>query len=185
MEVLVAVSVLSLVGLMAWRGMDAMIRGKEVIDQRSESDSKFLYLAKQFEKDCSEIPSASQIGFSPLEVRDGELWFLRRITINGQLNWMLIVYKAGSTGFKREVILNTSNLPEVKKYLSSPSINQSSTQANMSEIYQINEISHQVLELIPQSNQLSTYYARGIKVRWYANNVQNPLTRSCLIGQGL
>jgi hypothetical protein len=185
MEVLVAVSVLSLLGLMAWRGMDAMIRGKEVIDQRSESDSKFLYLAKQFDKDCSEIPNASQIGFSPIEIRGGELWLLRRMTINGQLNWILLVYKADGAGLKRQTILNTLNLLEVKAYLTSPSINQNSSQANMGEIYQINEISHQALELIPQSNEAATYLSRGIKVQWHAKNFQNPMTRSCLFGQGL
>jgi general secretion pathway protein J len=185
LEVLVAMSVLSLVGLMAWRGMDAMIRGKEVIDQRTESDSKYLYLAKQFDKDCSEIPSAGQIGFSPIEIREGELWLLRRLSTNGQLNWMLVVYKAGSTGFKRQVIVSSADLLEIKRHFSSSNINQNTTQENIDSILQINEISHQVLELIPQSNEVNTHSARGIKVRWYANNLPNPLTRSCLIGKGL
>jgi general secretion pathway protein J len=185
LEVLVAMSVLSLVGLMAWRGMDAMIRGKEVIDQRTESDSKYLYLAKQFDKDCSEIPSVGQIGFSPIEIRDGELWLLRRLSTNGQLNWTLLVYKAGITGFKRQVIVSSADLLKIKRNFSSSNINQNTTQENIDSILQINEISHQVLELIPQSNEVSTHSARGIKVRWYANNLPNPLTRSCLIGQGL
>jgi prepilin-type N-terminal cleavage/methylation domain-containing protein len=185
LEVLVAMSVLSLVGLMAWRGMDAMIRGKEVIDQRTEEDSKYLYLAKQFDKDCSEIPNASQIGFSPIELREGELWLLRKFSANGNLNWMLVVYKAGGAGFKRQVIVSSADLLEIKRYFSSSNINQNTTQENIDSILHIHEISHQVLELIPQSNDVSAQSARGIKVRWYVNNLSNPLTRSCLIGQGL
>ena len=185
LEVLVAMSVLSLVGLMAWRGMDAMIRGREVIDQRTELDSKYLYLAKQFDKDCSEIPNATQIGFSPIEIRESELWLLKRGSANGHLNWMLVVYKAGNTGLKRQVIISSKDLFEIKRHLSLSNIDLNTTPENIDSRLQINEISHQVLELIPQSNEVSTHSARGIKVQWYATNVPNPLTRSCLIGQGI
>jgi general secretion pathway protein J len=185
MEVLVAMSVLALVGLMAWRGMDAMIRAKEVISQRTELDTQYLHLAKQFDKDCNEMPSAHQIGFSPIIMKDGELWLLRRITINGHLNWMLVFYKADKTGFIRQEILSTVDLLEIKRYLTSMTIGQSLSQVNQNSTLKINAISHQELELIPPSNQASTDFSRGIKVRWYANNLPNPLVRSCLIGQGL
>lgn len=185
MEVLVAMSVLALVGLMAWRGMDAMIRGKEVIDQRSESDAQYLYLAKQFDKDCSEMPSANQIGFSPMAIKNGDLWFLRRITINGYPHWMLLLYKADITGFQRQEILTTSDLLEIKRYLSSTGTHPTLTQENLDAILQINDISLQVLELTPPSNEANAYLSRGIKVSWYVKNVQHPMTRSCLIGQGL
>lgn len=185
LEVLVAMSVLALVGLMAWRGMDAMIRGKEVIDQRSELDAQYLHLVKQFDKDCSEMPSSNQIGFSPIAIKDGELWLLRRITSNGHLSWMLVVYKASSNGFKRQVVVSSADLIEIKRHFSSSNINPNTTQENIDAILQINEISHQVLELIPPSNEVNAYFSSGIKVSWYFKSIQHPMIRSCLIGQGL
>ena len=54
-EVLVALIIMAVVGLMAWRGMDAMIRGRETIDRRSTQDASYVQLVRQFERDCQEM----------------------------------------------------------------------------------------------------------------------------------
>ena len=41
-EVLVALIVISMVGLMAWRGMDAMMRGQENIEGRAKQDAVYI-----------------------------------------------------------------------------------------------------------------------------------------------
>ena len=48
-------AIMALVGLLAWRGMDAMIRGREVIERRSNDDLAYIQLVRQFERDCQEI----------------------------------------------------------------------------------------------------------------------------------
>jgi Tfp pilus assembly protein PilX len=54
LEVVVALVIMALVGLMAWRGMDAMIRGRETIDRRANQDAGYSQLVRQFERDCQE-----------------------------------------------------------------------------------------------------------------------------------
>ena len=60
-EVLVALIVISIVGLMAWRGMDAMMRGQENIEGRAKQDAVYNQLIRQFERDCQEIMPSSTL----------------------------------------------------------------------------------------------------------------------------
>ena len=62
LEVVVALVIMALVGLMAWRGMDAMIRGREIIDRRANQDAGYSQLVRQFERDCQEILRRDEIG---------------------------------------------------------------------------------------------------------------------------
>jgi len=48
-------AIMAIVGLLAWRGMDAMIRGREVIERRSNDDLSYMQLVRQFDRDCQEI----------------------------------------------------------------------------------------------------------------------------------
>lgn len=55
LELIVAMAIMAIVGLLAWRGMDAMIRGREVIERRSNEDLSYVQLVRQFDRDCQEI----------------------------------------------------------------------------------------------------------------------------------
>jgi prepilin-type N-terminal cleavage/methylation domain-containing protein len=55
LELIVAMAIMAIVGLLAWRGMDAMIRGREVIERRSNEDFSYIQLVRQFDRDCQEI----------------------------------------------------------------------------------------------------------------------------------
>lgn len=54
-EVIVAMVIMALIGIMAWQGMDAMIRGREGIDRRANQDASYNQLVRQFERDCQTI----------------------------------------------------------------------------------------------------------------------------------
>jgi prepilin-type N-terminal cleavage/methylation domain-containing protein len=184
-EVLVAVTILSLVGLMAWRGMDAMIMGSNVIEKRRDADSAYLQLVKQFDKDCSEIPSADQIGFSPIAYGQNELFILRKAKLNGQISWIIVSYKFSNQGFKRQIILDISGLTEIKNILAMANKN-SATELSDSEISMtISDITNQKFILLPDSQNENINVARGIQAQWFIKNIKYPITRSCLIGQGI
>jgi len=184
-EVLVSVTILSLVGLMAWRGMDAMIKGNEVIEKRRDTDSAYLKLIKQFDKDCSEIPSADQLGFSPIAYSQNELLILRKAKINGQTSWILVSYKASNEGFNRQIFLNISDLSEIKNILAmankKSNIDPPDSEISMSIV----DINQQTFTLLPDSQNRSINSARGIQVQWFVKSTKDPMTRFCLIGQGI
>lgn len=57
-------AIMAIVGLLAWRGMDAMIRGREVIERRSNEDLSYMQLVRQFDRDCQEILRRDELNFS-------------------------------------------------------------------------------------------------------------------------
>ncbi len=116
LEVIIAVAIMALVGLMAWRGMDAMIRGREVIDRRANQDANYSQLVRQFERDCQEVlrrPELSSLALamgnsvtqgsniSALAAGAKNLWFMRRFRADNQDAWLIAGYVMGPNGLQR------------------------------------------------------------------------------------
>ena len=113
LEVIVAMVIMALVGLMAWRGMDAMIRGREVIDRRASQDADYLQLVRQFERDCQSVLGKDELsalgnsqvaaGGSVSAVAAGakNIWFLRRYRQDGLDAWLVAGYGMGPAGLQR------------------------------------------------------------------------------------
>ena len=116
LEVIVALVIMALVGLMAWRGMDAMIRGREVIDRRANQDADYSQLVRQFEKDCQSVlvrdelsslansqAGGSANGGAVSAVASGakNIWFLRRYRADNVDAWLIAGYGMGPTGLQR------------------------------------------------------------------------------------
>jgi|GEM_PF-510922 len=120
LEVIVALVIMALVGLMAWRGMDAMIRGREVIDRRANQDADYSQLVRQFEKDCQSVlvrdelsslansqaggGASSSVGSGAVSaVASGakNIWFLRRFRADNVDAWIIAGYGMGPNGLQR------------------------------------------------------------------------------------
>ena len=114
LEVIVALVIMALVGLMAWRGMDAMIRGREVIDRRANQDADYSQLVRQFERDCQSVLGKDELsalgnsqaggaGSAVSAVAAGakNIWFLRRYRQDGLDAWLVAGYGMGTAGLQR------------------------------------------------------------------------------------
>ena len=114
LEVIVAIVIMALVGLMAWRGMDAMIRGREVIDRRTNQDADYSQLVRQFERDCQSVLGKDELsalgnsqaggsGSAVSAVAAGakNIWFLRRYRQDGLDAWLVAGYGMGPAGLQR------------------------------------------------------------------------------------
>lgn len=185
LEVLIAVTILSLVGLMSWRGMDAMIKGNEVIDQRRVADSAHLNLIKQFDKDCSEIPNPDQLGFTPYAVSQNELLLLRKSKLNGQTTWILVTYKITKEGLQRQIVSSNNEIAELKIIIENANKNFTSDRSNFEINMKIDDIANQKFFFLPEPLTAGRNEIRGIQAQWFVKNVKEPITRSCLIGQGI
>lgn len=130
-ETIVALAIMALVGLMAWRGMDAMIRGRETIDRRANVDANYFQLVRQFERDCQEslrrdeiaplfatassgtgtgtvtgtVSTSSSAGnastISSLAAGAKNIWWIRRYRADNQDAWMIVGYGMAPTGLQR------------------------------------------------------------------------------------
>jgi len=116
LEIIVALVIMALVGLMAWRGMDAMIRGREVIDRRANQDADYSQLVRQFEKDCQSVlvrdelsslvntqAGANAISGAVSAIASGtkNIWFLRRYRADNVDAWLIAGYGVGPNGLQR------------------------------------------------------------------------------------
>lgn len=128
-EMIVALVIMALVGLMAWRGMDAMIRGRETIDRRANLDANYFQLVRQFERDCQEslrrdevaplfsaagagggigssasgsVSSATNTSaISSLAAGAKNIWWVRRYRADNQDAWMIVGYAMSPAGLQR------------------------------------------------------------------------------------
>jgi prepilin-type N-terminal cleavage/methylation domain-containing protein len=114
LEVIVALVIMALVGLMAWRGMDAMIRGREVIDRRANQDADYSQLVRQFERDCQSALGKDELSalgnsqaggsgsaVSAVAAGSKNIWFLRRYRQDGLDAWLVAGYGMGAAGLQR------------------------------------------------------------------------------------
>ena len=116
LEVIVALVIMALVGLMAWRGMDAMIRGREVIDRSANQDADYSQLVRQFEKDCQSVLVRDELSslanaqagggvnggaISAIATGAKNIWFLRRYRADNIDAWLIAGYGMGPAGLQR------------------------------------------------------------------------------------
>ena len=113
LEVIVAMAIMVIVGLLAWRGIDAMIRGRELIERSSNQDLAYMQLVRQFDRDCQEIIRRDELNLSVggLNTNSGPLpsiatgskniWWLRHYHVDARDAWLLVGYGVGPTGLQR------------------------------------------------------------------------------------
>lgn len=185
LEVLVAMTILTLVGLMAWRGMDAMIRGSEVIAQRSKVDSQFFSLVRQFDRDCQEILNPQEMGSSPIAYGKNNIWMVRRQQVDGR-DALLVVGYVMTDGELRRVtsppMMNRTGLSMLwAGMVRDPDLSPSDFRVSS----QWRDIYQQLLFLTRPENSDSVDLPRGLTMRWRVDGFSFPIIRSCLLGGSL
>jgi len=186
-EVLVALIIISIVGLMAWRGMDAMMRGQENIEGRAKQDAVYIQLIRQFERDCQEITSDSTLDLPSYSVGDKNIWWVRRYEQANQSNWIIVGYGISANGLRRSVsrpLLNKTDILGLwQPVLRDPDL----VSSNMKTSLEVSEIIYQEASAItnaPSQGSISTQLA-GFSMRWGIKNIPFPISRSCLAGTSL
>jgi general secretion pathway protein J len=100
-EVLVAMTIMALVGIMAWRGMDALIRGREGIDRRANQDAAYTQLVNQFERDCQAIVRPEELGANPISVGAKTIWWVRQYRLDQRDAFLIVGYGMAPGGLQR------------------------------------------------------------------------------------
>ena len=186
-EVLVALIVISIVGLMAWRGMDAMMRGHENIEGIAKQDAVYIQLIRQFERDCQEITFDSTLDLPSYSVGDKNIWWVRRYEQANQINWIIVGYGISASGLRRLVsrpLVNKTDILSLwQPMLRDPDL----VSSNMKTSLEIPEIIYQeasAITIAPGQGSISAQLA-GFSMRWGIKNIPFPISRSCLAGTSL
>ncbi|AOY92437.1 general secretion pathway protein GspJ [Cupriavidus sp. USMAA2-4] len=94
LEMLVAITLLAVIAVIGWRGLDAMTRGRErLVDHDARLDAlKVLY--GQFQSDCEHLASPAALQGSPVEFAPGLLLMVRdRRSENNPTTWQVVAYR--------------------------------------------------------------------------------------------
>ena len=186
-EVMVALVVISIVGLMAWRGMDAMIRGQEGIDGRSKQDALYFQVVRQFERDCHEILLSSNLEIPVYVAGQKNIWWLRRYDQANQINWVIVGYGISENGLRRWVSRPLTNKSDALGLWQSVLRDPDLVSSNMKSTLEIPEIILQEAGIITNNPSQGSNIPplAGFNIRWGLRNIAFPITRSCLAGTSL
>lgn len=185
LEVLVAMTILALVGLMAWRGMDAMIRGSEVIAQRSKVDNQYFGLVRQFDRDCHEILSPKEIDSVPIAYGKNNLWFVRRQQVDGREVVLVVGYVMSDGVLRRVTSPPLRNRSEFSVLWAGIVRDPDLSSSDLIVSSQWSDIHQQLFFLARPDNSNPIDLPRGLTMRWQVNGFSLPIIRSCLLGGSL
>lgn len=79
-ELLVAITILAIVAVLGWRGLDSIVRAREALNQELEQTRGLQLAFAQMHNDCDKIALSSAIGDRPvLDAQGGRLTLVRMV----------------------------------------------------------------------------------------------------------
>lgn len=185
LEVLVAMTILALVGLMAWHGMDAMIRGSEVIEHRSGLDRQYMRLVQQFDRDCHEILSIQEMDSLPLVYGKTNVWFMRHYLVDGRDAWLLVAYVMSPMGLQRITSSPLLERSHVTTLWAGIARDPDLIPSDLRVSFQLNDIFQQKFIVSQRENSSPLDMPNGLIMQWLVRGYSFPIIRSCLLGGSL
>ena len=183
-EMMVALVIMAIIGLMAWRGLDGLVRGKERLEVHAEQQRDLQYALTLLDRDCLSMVIDDQVS-QPVALGSRSVWWLRNDANNGPPAWQIVGYRSQTDGLYRAlspVFPNKDKALEAWRGLSS------APDAGYSQV-DLQLISKQIIRqdtTVLSSAPNITSPVKGLKVLWYlaSNQPGNelPVTRICLAG---
>lgn len=184
-EVMIALVIMAMLGLMSWRGLDGLIRGKERIETYNQQQRDLQYALTLLDRDCNAMLSAEDVGAPPIIVGQESVWWLRQLSLNDKPGWQLVGYRTGHDGLYR--------------LTSAPFVNRDVARDAWQNLLKAPDKGYPAAEGQPLSADIrrqevtllgdmpsSTTPVKALRVVWQvvANdpNADRPLTRVCLAG---
>lgn len=114
-ELLVAISVLAIVAVMGWRGLDTIIRARVALTQDLDNTRGLQLAFAQLQNDCTQIASATLLqGRQALRIDQGRLSLVRTLQTEGQpLRVQVVTYQVRDGVLLRQELPATRDLSEI------------------------------------------------------------------------
>lgn len=94
LELLVAITLLAILAVIAWRGLDSMTRTHEALAQRDERIEALKTAYAQFDADCTQLADPNTLSRSPIEVDANRVLMVRDRRDDGQPPaWQVVLYR--------------------------------------------------------------------------------------------
>ncbi|ANA33239.1 PulJ/GspJ family protein [Ralstonia mannitolilytica] len=94
LELLVAITLLAILAVIAWRGLDSMTRTHEALAQRDERIEALKTAYAQFDADCTQLADPNTLSRAPVEMDANRVLLVRDRRDDGQPPaWQVVVYR--------------------------------------------------------------------------------------------
>lgn len=183
-EMMVALVIMAIIGLMAWRGLDGLVRGKERLETHAEQQRDLQYALTLLDRDCFSMVIDDQVN-QPVALGNRSMWWLRYDLTSGLPAWNIVGYRSQTDGLYRVLspaFANKEQALEAWRGLSAaPDGGYSQVELQLIS----KQIVRQETTVLSNAPNIITP-VKGLKVLWYlaANQPGNeqPITRVCLAG---
>ena len=180
-ELLVGLVILAIVGLLAWRGLDSILRAKDAIENRMRSSAQIDQVVSQWVTDCEMLVRLENSAVSPALVHQNSLWLLRRTFKNRDVHWQIVRYQLINQQLERSVSrlfpIDTTSLDLWVGF----SREMDSRIGSFQKTFQVDFVERQEFRLFFNSESTKKQL-QGMQVEWWFKDTLLPLSKSCLSG---
>ena len=180
-ELLVGLVILAIVGLLAWRGLDSILRAKDAIENRMRSSAQIDQVVSQWVTDCEMLVRLENSAVSPALVHQNSLWLLRRTFKNRDVYWQIVRYQLINQQLERSVSrlfqIDTTSLDLWVGFIRE----MDSRLGPFQKTLQVYFVERQEFRLFFNSESTKKQL-QGMQVEWWLKDTLLPLSKSCLSG---
>src|SRR5450830_363880 len=114
-ELLVAISILAIVAVLGWRGLDSLIRTRTALNKNLEQTRSMQLTFAQLQSDCIQLATAAMIGArAALYITQNHLMLIRTVADEQQpLHVQVISYRLSNDVLSRRESTTTRDLAEL------------------------------------------------------------------------
>lgn len=100
-EMMITLIIMAMLGLMGWRGLDGLIRGKERVEGYNNEQRDLNYALTVLNRDCNALVSADILNASPVAIGKQSVWWVRDTGIHNLPGWQIVGYNVNDEGLER------------------------------------------------------------------------------------
>ena len=188
-ELLVAISILALVAVMGWRGLDSIVRTRVAISSDMESTRRLQLTFAQLQSDCAKTVGIDVMNGHPaLMANDGELILTRTVEADNQPLWFEVVtYRVENDQLTRSESAPTRDM-KVLDQMWAAALQHTDHGSSVSLLSDISSMTMRVWEdeaWIPAAKaDLSGSTPSGLEVQMKISGHQTPIVKALLMGAG-
>lgn len=184
-EMMVALLIMAIIGIMSWRGLDSLVRGKDRIESHSAQQRDLHYALTILDRDCRLMVNADELGNPPVALGNRQVWWMRQSGMANQPGWQVVGYRSQTDGLTRMISPTFASKEKAieawKALISAPDSGYSPTDLQPLT----SEITGQTVTVLSDAPN-KTIPVKGLKFVWQlaSNQAGNarPVTRICLGG---
>lgn len=183
-EVMIALIIMAIIGIMSWRGLDGSLRSKEIIERHIEEHQAIQTFINYWQKDCRSLTTAIDSEVPNFVKGNKNFWFIKHVSSINNQGWQIIGYTTTNERIKRlqSIIYPSKNDLEAQwlSVLKEPDLGGNDLQVS----FELEGVSSQTF-LPKYQSQISGGTLKqvllGIEASWQFSAYKNPLRSSCLI----